>query len=1241
MQEGVLILDGAMGTMIQAASLQEADYRGERFAAVTQAQSGNNELLCLSRPHLIRDIHRAYLQAGADIVSTNSFNANKISLEDYGMSCLAYELNVAAARLAREACDAFMQAQPQRRCAVAGSIGPGNKSASMSPRVEDPGYRAVNFAQLTEAYTEQVRGLLDGGVDILLLETVFDTLNAKAALFAIAEVLQQRGLWGAAPKMADAPWQPKAEGLCFPVMLSATIDASGRVLSGQSIEALVASVGHFPLWSLGLNCSFGADKMAPFIRQLARIAPCLVSAHPNAGLPDAFGQYAETPELMAQKLRPYIAEGYVNILGGCCGTRPPHIQAMSALRDSLLCQSSYSSRPIPSSPSSQSSACPVFSGLDVLELREPIRFALVGERCNVAGSKKFARLIREEKYEEALDVAREMVAAGAHIIDINMDDPLLDAPAAMTRFLQLLAAEPEISRLPVMLDSSRWEVLEAGLACLQGKGLVNSISLKEGEAVFLERAAKIRQYGAAMVVMAFDEQGQATTLERRTAICSRAYALLTEKLGIAPRDIIFDPNVLTIGTGMEEHRGFAMDFIDTVRFIKQQLPGALVSGGVSNLSFAFRGNNTLREAMHSVFLYHAIAAGLDMAIVNPAAMLPYEQLPEALRVAVEDVVLNSDEEATTRLLAIATGLQEVAVGGTGLTEALATGESVTGSLAADKTLADRTEEPVGKRLTQALMRGDTRFLEADLQEAIAAGYSAISLIEGPLMDGMRQLGLLFGEGKMFLPQVVKSARVMKQAVGILQPWLQDTASEGKPRQRGVIATVKGDVHDIGKNIAAVVMECNHYELIDLGVMVPALEIVEAALKHKADFVGLSGLITPSLDEMCLVAEAMETAGLRIPLLLGGATTSKEYTALRMASKYSGLLLHCPDASSNVGYLARWFSPTQREGLMQEKQIEYQKIIEAARCKKSSELSLEEARSRKARLSFENLAVPAFLGLRQESPSIAALRPLISWSALYRLWEVDKKGCSCGCTPAAQSQEGTSGQQEEALSRQQLALRQDAEALLDSFETGVWGAVGTLVGIFPACSNGAERISVFARPNDATAAWHLDLPRQQKPQPPGASQLCLADFVAPASGSGLPSDSASAVSAASAGDYIGLFAVNAQPEGARAQMAVWTAEGDSYRALLLQSLCDRLAEAASVWLHQRVQTEWWGRGAGKGIRPAIAYPACPDHSLKRGLLTLLEAESRLGLHLTEHCMLQPVSSVCGLYFSHPQACYFSV
>ncbi|MDR2585289.1 MAG: methionine synthase [Prevotellaceae bacterium] len=1143
------ILDGAMGTMIQRANPSES----------------NHDLLCLTHPRLIQGIHQAYLEAGADIICTHTFNANAISLSNNVTPNMVREINMAAARMAKEVCTHFTESHPERICRVAGSIGPTNKSASVSPKVEDPGFRSVTFKMLEETYREQIESLLDGGVDMLLIETVFDTLNAKAALFAAEEVLCRRGVYGT-----------------LPVMLSATIaDLSGRLLSGQSVEAFAASVSHFPLWSIGINCSFGAEMITPFVRRLSQVARCLVSIHPNAGLPDAYGRYVEQPNEMAAKLRPLVEEGLVDLVGGCCGTTPEHIAAISQMVQ--RCESGRR-RVKPEQK-------PCFSGLDMLELRDPKSVTLIGERANVAGSKKFARLIREDRYEEALEVVGEMVRAGAFIIDINMDDPLIDAPKAMVKFLNLLAAEPEIARLPVMLDSSRWEVLEAGLACVQGRSIVNSISLKEGEEVFKARAAKIRQYGAAMVVMAFDEEGQATTLSRRMEICSRAYRILTQEVKISPHDIIFDPNVLTIGTGMEEHRSFAVDFIESVRYIKRNLAGALVSGGVSNLSFAFRGNNMVREVMHSVFLHHAVSAGLDMAIVNPATMIPYGEVPLALRQAAEDVVLDRDGGATGRLTELALGVE-------GVQEQ---------RMAPEKEA--RCRESVASRLAQAVIQGDTQWLEEDIQEAMAAGYAPVAIIEELLMEGMQRVGTLFGEGKMFLPQVIKSARVMKQGVAKLQPLLlKKEGSEIGRRHKGVIATVQGDVHDIGKNIAAVVMECNNYELIDLGVMVPLELIVQKVVMHHADFVGLSGLITPSLDEMCRVAEALEAAGVKIPLLMGGATTSKEYIAICMESLYSGLILHCPDASSASNYLSRWFLAKQRELLVKEVKEEYARIRAAhdvaTAIKKYA--TVEEARENKYLFDTppHGLAVPTWLNVREIEMSVSELRPLVNWKALYGLWEVGGL----------------------AMLAQQKSLQHDAELLINRFETGEFGVIKGLVGFFPAHSDGKEKIALFVDENRTEVAHTFVFPRQLDRQQDGSANLCLADFIAPQS---------------SVKDYIGLFAINASPIQVEKQIETWRTAGDTYRSLLLRSLCDRLAEAASAKLHQKVQSEWWGYGIGEGIRPAFGYPSCPDHAPKADVLRLLEAENRIGLTLTQNYMLQPVSAVCGLYFAHPQARYFRI
>ena len=1154
--ERLVVLDGAMGTMIQRHS-----------PSFPSGLEGDNDALVLSHPQVIEAIHRQYVAAGADIITTNTFNANCISQEEYGMADKVYEMNRTAVGLARAAGARF----------VAGSMGPTNKSASLSPNVNDPGFRAITFSQLVAAYAEQARGLKDGGVDVFLVETAFDTLNVKAALFALAQT---------APDI--------------PIMLSATVaDAGGRVLSGQTLEAFLVSVQHAPLLSIGLNCSFGADKMLPFIRTFAQKAPFYTSAHPNAGLPDLYGKYAQTPALMAQAVRPFIEQGLVNILGGCCGTTPEHIAAIADLIHALKA-------PVRRIP--ERDTRPSFSGLEALVVQEPIPFLNVGERTNVAGSRKFARLIKEENDTEALEIARQMVNDGAHIIDINMDDPLLDAPQAMRRFLLRLGSEPEIAKVPLMLDSSRWEVLEAGLQCVQGKSIVNSISLKEGEAEFLRRATLVHAYGAAAVVMAFDEEGQATTYERRIAICTRAYQLLTQKVGFMPSDIIFDPNVLTVATGMAEHRHFAVDFIETVRYIKTHLPGALVSGGISNLSFAFRGNDPVREAMHSVFLYHAMKAGLDMAIVKPGAQPAYDAIPQPLRTAVEDVILDKDPHATERLVQLA---------GQMAAQAAAAKE---GGAQAPRPDADawRSLEPA-ERLAYALMHGIEKFLPEDL--AAVDAPSALALVEGPLMEGMNRVGKLFGEGKMFLPQVVKTARVMKQAVACLQPRMEaekaQAAREGVTVREvcGIIATVKGDVHDIGKNLVAVVMECNHYKMVDLGVMVPATTIVEAAVAHQAQFVCLSGLITPSLDEMINVAKAMQDAGLDIPLLIGGATTSDAFTALRIAPVYRGLVLHCTDAAHNVTLLARYFATdaAERQALVVETHQQQENLRQAYEAKQRGiqRLSPESARRNRFRptpvvcpdcgQTHPLVASVPYTGARDWEVPFATLRPYIQWNGLLKAWELLPK----------------MGRGAEAEKEAETLLA-DAKALLAQLEAEGLSARAR-VGFWPACTTPDDVIRLYEDEAHTHLLLALPMDRDLRANPESGCNASLCDFVAPQD--------------APVQDHIGLFALTAGSTALDERVARWQAAGDAYQAILLQSLLDRLAEACSVYLHTTV--------AKQGIRPAFGYPSCPEHALKAGVMALLDAPQRLHVSLTESYMIRPVASVCGMYLLHPQAHYFTI
>ncbi|HOO42176.1 MAG TPA: methionine synthase [Bacteroidales bacterium] len=1160
----LLILDGAMGTMIQRHS--------PSFPAGAE---GNNDILVLTQPALILSIHKEYVAAGADIVTTNTFNANAISQQDYGLQDRVYEMNREAGRLARES-GALL---------VAGSMGPTNKSASISPDVNRPGERAVAFMDLVNAYREQARGLKDGGVDMFLVETVFDTLNAKAALFALEE---------------EAPGMP--------VMLSATIaDNSGRVLSGQTIEAFLVSTEHAGLFSTGLNCSFGPDKMLPFLRTLSRHATTFTSAHPNAGLPDLYGNYNLTPEEMARQMRPFVEESLVNIVGGCCGTTPAHIEALA----SMVRKSKALPRVVTASENRERYPKMVLSGMDVLWVQDEPAFVLAGERTNVSGSRKFARLIHNKNYDEALETARKMVQDGAHVLDVNMDDPMLDAVEAMREFLLRLGSDPEIARVPVMLDSSRWEVLETGLQCIQGKSIVNSISLKEGPEEFLRRARLIKQYGAAVIVMAFDEEGQATTFERRIAICKRAYKMLTEEAGFHPRDIILDPNVLAIGTGMEEHRRFAVDFLETVKFLKQNLKDAPVIAGVSNLSFSFRGNNTVREAMHSVFLYHAIAAGLDMAIVKPGEQPVYNDIPDTLRKAIEDVILDSDAEATSRLVEIAGDFNRKNESG------------ATGTRDAWRDL------DVRERLMYALAHGSESFLEEDL--GALQDVPAMEIVEKTLMEGMNRVGKLFGEGKMFLPQVVKTARTMKKAVAILQPRIEeekkkDTAT-GKESAtiHGLIATVKGDVHDIGKNLVILVMECNNYRVTDLGVMVPAHKIVQEALQSGAAFVGLSGLITPSLDEMVEVARSMEKAGLTVPLLIGGATTSAMFIALRIAPEYSGPVIHCPDAAGVVPLLADYFS---RDETIKKRFLEdlkaSQTLMRNAYTNAHSKrkyLSREEAFANRwvstINWRMRNMCphcgqrhglddfVPPFVGVKQFKVSFEKISPLIDWDMFLKAWEV------------------------QGVQEQGEKTKEEACSMLNDLVKGHYGDIAfarAVAGFWPAFSTVEDRIVFYADASLNRVLLDLPMERDRLRQNDGSANLCLTDFIVPENPAHTP-------------DYAGLFLLTASSPETEKQIAHFKEEGDIYSALMMQTLLDRLAEACSEYLHREFMK--LPCGALRGIRPAFGYPSCPDHSLKKDVVTLLQAEKDLGITLTPSFMMQPVSSVCGMYIGHPQARYFTV
>jgi 5-methyltetrahydrofolate--homocysteine methyltransferase len=1184
--ERILVLDGAMGTMIQSLGLDEQGYRGARFDAWNREVRGNNDLLNLSRPDAIRDIHLAYFEAGADIVATNTFSSTAMAQADYGMEDIAYELNLAGARLAREA--AVIAQKDHRRRFVAGALGPTNRTASISPDVNRPGFRAISFDALREAYGEQARGLIDGGVDILLVETIFDTLNAKAAIAAILEIFEARGIR-------------------LPVMISGTItDLSGRTLSGQTPEAFWNSVRHASPLSVGLNCALGAREMRAHVAEIARVADTLVCAYPNAGLPNEFGLYDESPDYMAELLGEFAASGLVNIVGGCCGTTPEHIRAIAdAVADKAP-------RPIPDVE-------PLLrlAGLERFTLSPEIPFVNVGERTNVTGSTRFRKLVTSGDLAAALDVARDQVLNGAQIIDVNMDEGLLDSEAAMVQFLNLVAAEPDIARVPVMVDSSKFHVIEAGLKCLQGKAVVNSISMKEGEAAFIRQAKLVRRYGAAVVVMAFDEKGQADTFERKTTICARAYDILVKQVGFPPEDIIFDPNIFAVATGIEEHDGYGVAFIEAVRWIRKNLPHVHVSGGVSNLSFSFRGNEAVREAMHSVFLYHAIAAGMDMGIVNAGQMAVYDDLDPELREACEDVVLNRRTDATERLLALADRYRGH------------------GKEKKEADLAWR-QWPVEKRLTHALVHGFTDFIAVDVEEARLAADRPLHVIEGPLMAGMNVVGDLFGSGKMFLPQVVKSARVMKQAVAHLMPFMEEEKREQgldqkKAAGKIVMATVKGDVHDIGKNIVGVVLQCNNYEVIDLGVMVPAARILETAKAEGADIIGLSGLITPSLDEMCHVAAEMERQGLDLPLLIGGATTSRVNTAVKIHPNYRrGQAVYVTDASRAVGVVSTLLSPQMRRPYVDGVRDEYARIASAhARSQEDRHrLTLREARANAPRIDWSGTyrpPRPAFFGARTFADyPLGELVDYIDWSPFFATWELKGK------FPAIL--------EDERLGSAARALHDDAQAMLRRIVSENWFRASAAVGFWRANSVGDD-IVLFADDTRTNPVAVLHTLRQQLARREGRANLALSDFVAPL-------DSGIA-------DYVGGFTVTAGL-GEDEVAERFKRHNDDYSAIMAKALADRLAEAFAERMHQRVRRELWGYAPDealgpadliaetyRGIRPAPGYPAQPDHTEKGTLFGLLAVEERIGVRLTESFAMWPGAAVCGLYLSHPDSRYFGV
>ncbi len=1179
----ILILDGAMGTMIQSYKLAEADYRGERFADFAHDLKGNNDLLCLTQPAIIKEIHAKYLAAGADILETNSFNATSISMADYHMEHLVPELNFAAAKLAREAADEATAANPAKPRFVAGVLGPTSRTATISPDVNDPGYRNVTFDQLRVAYLEAIDGLVKGGADILMVETIFDTLNAKAALFAIEEYFE-------------------ANKLRLPVMISGTItDASGRTLSGQTGEAFWNSVRHARPLSIGLNCALGPDLLRQYVEELSSKAEVFISAHPNAGLPNAFGEYDMDGAEMAKHIGEWARSGLLNIVGGCCGTSPSHIAAIAKAVEGVA----------PRKPPVLEPAMRL-SGLEPFNVGKDSLFVNVGERTNVTGSKAFARMILEGRYDDALSVARQQVENGAQVIDINMDEGMLDAEAAMVRFLHLIASEPDIARVPIMIDSSKWNVIEAGLKCIQGKGIVNSISMKEGEAEFIERAKLCLRYGAAVIVMAFDETGQADTYARKTEICARAYKLLTETVGFPAEDIIFDPNIFAVATGIEEHANYAVDFIEATRWIRTNLPHAHVSGGVSNVSFSFRGNDAVREAIHTAFLYHAIQAGMDMGIVNAGQLGVYANLDPELKERVEDVLLNRRADSTERLVSFAEGVK----GGTK--------EKV-------EDLAWRSL-PVNERLSHALVQGITQYIVEDTEEARLAAARPLHVIEGPLMAGMNVVGDLFGAGKMFLPQVVKSARVMKQAVAHLIPYIEADKRAGDAQSAGkiIMATVKGDVHDIGKNIVGVVLGCNGYDIVDLGVMVPAQKILDAAKEHKADIIGLSGLITPSLEEMAHVAKEMQRQGFTIPLLIGGATTSLAHTAVKIAPNYESPVVYVKDASRAVGVCTQLLSKDMRDAFAAEIRADYDATRERHLKNKSetSRIPLSEARTNKVKIDWAGYTppVPKTLGVHVlKAYDLAKLAEAIDWTPFFASWELHGK------FPKILD--------DEVVGVEAKKLYADARAMLKKMIDENWVEARAVFGLFPANTVNDDDIAVYADESrtNTLMTWH-NL-RQQMKKPADRANLCLADFVAPKD-SGKP-------------DYLGAFVVTAgigEDERAKA----FEAAHDDYSAILFKALCDRLAEAFAEHLHLRVRKEYWGYASEEalanddliaekyqGIRPAPGYPACPEHSEKAGLFEILNATEEIGVKLTENYAMWPGAAVSGFYLSHPDSQYFAV
>jgi len=1185
LQQRIMIIDGAMGTMIQQHKLTENDFRGTRFADAQKDIKGNNEVLSLIRPDIIEAIHKAYLEAGADIIETNTFSANAISQADYDMESLCYEMNLASARIARKAADEQTSLTPDRPRFVAGAMGPTTKLASMSPDVNDPGFRALNYDELVAAYGEQARGLIDGGADILLIETITDTLNCKAALYAIDEIFEQRGI-------------------LMPIMISGTItDQSGRTLSGQTVEAFYISVSHMPLLSIGLNCALGAKEMRPHIEELANISDCFISAYPNAGLPNEMGEYDQDAHEMGHLIRDFALSGFVNIVGGCCGTTPSHIRAMAEKMKS-----------IPPRRLKEQPAYTKLSGLEPLVFRPDINFVNVGERTNVTGSKKFERLIKKKDYAAALEVAQQQVEGGAQVLDVNMDEGLLDSKQAMIEFLNLVMSEPDIARLPIMIDSSKWEVLEAGLKCVQGRCVVNSISLKEGEAEFVQQAKLVRRYGAAAVVMAFDEVGQADTIERKVSICQRAYKILVDKVGFRPEDIIFDPNIFAIATGIEEHNDYAINYIEACRLIKDTCPGVKISGGVSNISFSFRGNDRVREAIHASFLYYAIKAGMDMGIVNAGMMEVYEELPKDLLVLVEDVIFNRNPGATEALTAYA--------------------EQVKGeSRSLEKDLEWR-KAPVHERLAHSLVKGITEFIIEDTEEARKMASMPLEVIEGPLMDGMNIVGDLFGSGKMFLPQVVKSARVMKQSVNYLTPFIEATKSSAGDLSKGriLLATVKGDVHDIGKNIVGVVLGCNNYEIIDLGVMVSADKILNEAIAQNVGIIGLSGLITPSLDEMIHVAREMQRRKFTIPLLIGGATTSRTHTAVKIDGQYDGPVVHVLDASRSVAVASVLMSPDEKvkEEFIASIAAEYEQVRTQRANMKSEKrmLSYSDARRNKLKIDWANYTppMPAHPGVTLFSDfPLAEIRNYIDWTPFFQSWQLTGK------FPAILD--------DVVVGESARDLYNDAQRMIDRIIEEKWIKANGIIGFWPANTVEDDLIEVYTDQSRTKILEILVCRRQQQQKAAGLPNISLADFIAPKESGVI--------------DYIGAFAVTGGMN-IEEKLHEFEASQDVYNAILLKAIADRFAEAFAECMHHLVRTKYWAyapdenltnedyiRERYRGIRPAPGYPACPEHSEKGKLFRMMDVTANTGIELTEFFAMVPTAAVSGWYFSHPDSKYFGV